>query len=291
MRSRSAWIIVVDNQTLMSSCVVNRERSWLDLRTEKIGKSSSWQTVSQNSTGYVLPYVLSVENRESSALKEVKAVKRYRKEWTYSRRISRSSPFMMISKNPNSTGNQNLIMTSSIAWAVAPFSGWLLREHSGISNITGITPRSIAIANRLIFWYLLTLQNSVIQTVRSAKAPYWTIAGKCSLFNRVTISNAELAIRSNKWLQRSAPHCWESNWPVKTLDAAEKTPNMVLQPDRIFWERACIICCKHWRTYGWKSFRYNRGYEIEEAKPSHEFQGCDCVSWCIRRVSENSFET
>ena len=62
--------------------------------------------------------------------------------------------------------------------------------------MTGMTPRSIAIARRLIFWYLLTLQKSVMHTVKSANAPYLTMAAKCSLFSRVTISNAELVIRS-----------------------------------------------------------------------------------------------
>lgn len=71
-----------------------------------------------------------------------------------------------------------------------------VRPHSGVFSITGMTPRSMAIASRLIFWYLLTLQKSVMHTVRSAKAPYRTMATKCSLFRRVTISNAEFAIRS-----------------------------------------------------------------------------------------------
>ncbi len=31
--------------------------------------------------------------------------------------------------------------------------------------MTGMTPRSMAIASRLIFWYLLTLQKSVMHTV------------------------------------------------------------------------------------------------------------------------------
>ena len=60
--------MVFDNHTLMSSCVLKRETSWLDLSTAKIGKSNSWQTVSQNSRGYVDPYVLSVLKRESRAL-------------------------------------------------------------------------------------------------------------------------------------------------------------------------------------------------------------------------------
>lgn len=83
--------------------------------------------------------------------------------------------------------------------------------------MTGMTPRNIAIAKRLIFWYLLTLQNSVMQTVKSAKAPWRTMAEKCSLLSLVTISKAEFATRS-----------------VGTLDAAENTPNMVRQPDRMF---------------------------------------------------------
>lgn len=54
----------------------------------------------------------------------------------------------------------------------------------------------MAIASRLIFWYFVTLQKSVMQTVRSAKAPWRMMATKCSLLRRVTISNAELTIRS-----------------------------------------------------------------------------------------------
>jgi hypothetical protein len=99
--------------------------------------------------------------------------------------------------------------------------------------MTGITPRSIAMARRLIFWYLLTLQNSVMQTVKSANAPWRTIVEKCSLLSLVTISNAEFATRS-----------------VNTLDAAEKTPNIVRQPERILCTRAWIICWRHCRTWG-----------------------------------------
>jgi hypothetical protein len=40
-----------------------------------------------------------------------------------------------------------------------------------------------------------------------------------------------------------------ANRPVKTFEAAEKTPNMVRQPERIFCARACIICCKHCKTF------------------------------------------
>lgn len=60
--------MVVDSQTLISSCVLNRERSWLDFRTAKIGNRSSWQTVSQNSTGNDDPCFLSVLKSESNAL-------------------------------------------------------------------------------------------------------------------------------------------------------------------------------------------------------------------------------
>lgn len=61
--------MVVDNQTLMSSCVLNRERSWLDFKTAKMGNRSSWQTVSQNSTGNDDPCCLRVLKSESNALK------------------------------------------------------------------------------------------------------------------------------------------------------------------------------------------------------------------------------
>lgn len=45
------------------------------------------------------------------------------------------------------------------------------RGQSGQASMAGTTPRSISMACKLIFWYLLTLQKSVMQTVRSAKAP------------------------------------------------------------------------------------------------------------------------
>ena len=60
--------MVVDNHTLISSWVLKRDTSWGDLRTAKIGKSSSWQTVSQKSTGKASPYVFNVVNMESRAL-------------------------------------------------------------------------------------------------------------------------------------------------------------------------------------------------------------------------------
>lgn len=72
---------------------------------------------------------------------------------------------------------------------------------SGELSMIGITPLSIAIARRLIFWYLLTLQKSVMQTVRSANAPLRTMAEKCSLLTRVTSSNAELTIRSENGVE------------------------------------------------------------------------------------------
>lgn len=71
-----------------------------------------------------------------------------------------------------------------------------LNPQSGEFNMIGMMPRNMAMARRLIFWYLLTLQKSVMQTVRSANAPCRTIAVKCSLLRRVTSSNAELTIRS-----------------------------------------------------------------------------------------------
>lgn len=114
--------------------------------------------------------------------------------------------------------------------------------------MVGMMSRSIAIANRLIFWYLLTLQKSVIQTVRSANAPCRTMDGKWSLFNRVTISNAEFAMRSETWV-RTHPIAIQYHSPVAALEAAENTANMVRQPDRRLWTRAWIICCKHCSTY------------------------------------------
>src|SRR5258708_33796499 len=111
-----------------------------------------------------------------------------------------------------------------------------------------MTPRSMAIARRLIFWYLLTLQKSVMQTVKSANAPYRTTAAKCSLFNRVTISNAELVIRSAGARSGTYRRMNEPDIPVKTLEAAEKTPNIVRQPERMFWTRAWIICSRHCST-------------------------------------------
>lgn len=54
----------------MSSCVLNRDKSWLDFSTAKIGKSSFWQIVSQNSTGNDLPYDFNVVNNESRALEQ-----------------------------------------------------------------------------------------------------------------------------------------------------------------------------------------------------------------------------
>lgn len=80
MRSRSAWIMVVCNQTLMSSWVMNRDISvsWLELRTAKIGNSSSCKTVSQNSAGKSRPRVFRVENNESKALcnRESRAIRK-----------------------------------------------------------------------------------------------------------------------------------------------------------------------------------------------------------------------
>ena len=43
--------MVVDSQTLMSSCVEKRETSACERKTEKIGKRTSLQTLSQNSAG------------------------------------------------------------------------------------------------------------------------------------------------------------------------------------------------------------------------------------------------
>ena len=112
-----------------------------------------------------------------------------------------------------------------------------------------MTPRSMAIARRLIFWYLLTLQKSVMHTAKSAKAPYLTMAAKCSLFNRVTISNAELVIRSARnGVREHHGRKKILDVPVKTLEAAEKTPNIVRQPERMFWTRAWIICWRHCKT-------------------------------------------
>ena len=63
-----ASIIVVESQTLISSCVLNRLKSWLDFKTAKMGNNNSWHTVSQKSAGKVLPYFVSVVKSESNAL-------------------------------------------------------------------------------------------------------------------------------------------------------------------------------------------------------------------------------
>lgn len=71
-----------------------------------------------------------------------------------------------------------------------------IRPHSGVRSIVGMTPWSMLIARRLIFWNLLTLQKSVTHTVKSANDPLETISGKRSLLRRVTISNADVTTRS-----------------------------------------------------------------------------------------------
>lgn len=62
------------------------------------------------------------------------------------------------------------------------------------------------------------------------------MTGKWSLFSLVTISKAELATRS--WIKHISLQTkigiYEHNKPVKTFEAAEKTPNIVRHPDRIF---------------------------------------------------------
>ena len=55
--------MVVESQTLMSSWVENRETSAWDRNTEKMGKRTSLQTLSQNSAGKACPCVLSVSKR------------------------------------------------------------------------------------------------------------------------------------------------------------------------------------------------------------------------------------
>ena len=60
-----------------------------------------------------------------------------------------------------------IIGSSTVAFGVPD----AFKPHSGVLSMMGITPRSIAIASRLIFWYLLTLQKSVMHTVRSANEP------------------------------------------------------------------------------------------------------------------------
>ena len=97
MRLRKACIMVEESHTLISSWVLKRDRSWLDFRTAKMGNSNSWQTVSQNSTVKVEPYVFNVEKSESSALSQVSKVTPRRAENAHNLRTSKSSPFMITS--------------------------------------------------------------------------------------------------------------------------------------------------------------------------------------------------
>lgn len=60
------------------------------------------------------------------------------------------------------------------------------------------------------------------------------MSAKWSLFSLVTISNAELAIRSKYNALAYQLFADIANKPVKTFEAAEKTPNIVRHPDRIF---------------------------------------------------------
>jgi hypothetical protein len=93
--------MVVDSQTLMSSCVLNRERSWLDFRTAKMGNKSSWQTVSQNSTGNDDPCFLRVLKSESSALQIAAGCKQGVKSKVHQRIYSQPSHFEVLSVHYN----------------------------------------------------------------------------------------------------------------------------------------------------------------------------------------------
>lgn len=88
-------------------------------------------------------------------------------------------------------------MASSVEWAPSAVVVSGTSPHSGVLSIVGITPCSMEIARRLIFWNLLTLQKSVMQTVKSENEPLTTMDVKCSLLSLDTISKAEVTTRSD----------------------------------------------------------------------------------------------
>lgn len=156
-----------------------------------------------------------------------------------------------------------------------------------------MTPRSMAMARRLIFWYLLTLQNSVMQTVKSANAPYCTMAWKWSLFNLVTISNAELATRSVK----KYAHLWFwKNWifhqdtylsgPLK-LPKTHQTSYANQIGDFVFGLGSFVVNIV--KPGGRRLFL--TPMKLTECVPGPEYLGFDCGSWYIRRVSRSPFGT
>lgn len=173
-------------------------------------------------------------------------------------------------------------MLSSIG-LVAELSGF--HKHSGHASITGITPRSMAIARRLIFWYLLTLQKSVMQTVRSANAPYRMMAGKWSLLSRVTISKAELAIRSTRYIQT------HNSWCERKISYLSK-PWMLLGRHRTLFASQ-IAYFEPWfessvaniaTPFQRVSTIFNRWWMY---KPYRGCQGWRCGSWYVQRVSKS----
>ena len=118
----------------------------------------------------------------------------------------------MMSKKLKRTGNQNLIVGSSLLDADGSGDGSVGSMHSADCNIVGITLRNMPIARRLIFWYRLALQKSVMQTVISAKAPFRTMASKWVLLREVTISKAVVAMCSSNAHVRVTPprHDWRT---------------------------------------------------------------------------------
>lgn len=150
----------------------------------------------------------------------------------------------------------------------------------------------MAIANRLIFWYLLTLQNSVTQTVRSANAPYWTIARKWSRFSLVTISNAELATRSRRaWDER----CYDANqrWQPTSQNLRSCRKNTKHgTPTRT--QILCTCLCHLLQALQNLPGQENKcedSLKRRRTLPGHEFQGFDCESLYIQMVSRNPSET
>lgn len=77
--------------------------------------------------------------------------------------------------------------------------------------------------------------------------------------------------------------------PVKTLEAAENTPNIVRQPDRKFCTLACIICCRHCKTFKGAYVRIENKIGMKDSQ-DHEYLDFGYEPSYIRKASRNLSE-
>ena len=203
-----------------------------------MGNRSSWQTVSQNSTGNEEPCFLSMLKRESNALHPTSRERESREEVIC--QCSQTSYFEVFSVHYDVIETEqhrepildHRIVDTMVLWASSGKTTlWRVQHDRNDASEHGNREET----DLLVLADLAKVGDAYCQVCKGAVSD-----DGYKVFLVQAGDDLKRGVRDSfcsRWLglvsEKSQGHV-----PVKTLDAAEKTPNIVRQPERIFWTRA-----------------------------------------------------